>query len=384
LQGQLRQAQKMEAFGQLAGGVAHDFNNILTVILGNASILQLTDLDEETKTSAIAEIIKSAERAANLTRQLLTFSHRQPIQASNMDLNEVVKNITTMLQRLIGEHISLVTLYAPGGALIHADRSMMDQVLVNLAVNSRDAMPKGGRLTVQTAVATIDERMTHTKPGTRPGEFIRLSVTDSGQGIEPEHLAHIFEPFFTTKEVGKGTGLGLATVFGIVEQHHGWIDVESKLNSGTSFDIYLPRLAKNNVLPAEHKAKSALPHGTETILLAEDDDSVREFVQTTLVLHGYQVHATASGASALRIWETYKDSIDLLVTDMVMPGGVSGRELADRIKTQKPEIKVIYCSGYTDDMLGESSLLRNNINFLEKPFSQSALLQRVRDCLDEA
>ena len=247
LEAQLRQSQKMEAFGQLAAGVAHDFNNILTVIQGNVSLLQMGQLSPADQASANAEIFRAAQRAANLTRQLLTFSRRQPMQPKDLDLNEVVANVTKMLRRLIGEDIALETRYAPGGASIHADPGMMEQVLMNLAVNARDAMPKGGRLTVETAPVTLADTTQFTKPTARPGDFIRLSITDTGCGMAPEHLPHLFEPFFTTKDVGKGTGLGLATVFGIVEQHQGWIEVESQLNQGTTFHIYFPRLARKLV-----------------------------------------------------------------------------------------------------------------------------------------
>jgi PAS domain S-box-containing protein len=382
LEAQLRQSQKMEAFGQLAAGVAHDFNNILTVILGNASLLQTHDIAAERKVSAVVEICRAGERAANLTRQLLTFSRRQPMQSKDLDLNEVVTNMTKMLQRLIGEHIALEARYAPVGAPVHADPSMMEQVLMNLAVNSRDSMPRGGRLILQTASIVIDEDKPPSNPKARLGEFIRLSVGDTGTGIAPEHLPHIFEPFFTTKGVGKGTGLGLATVFGIVEQHHGWIEVESEENVGTTFHIYIPRLAKKAAVQIETPAPKMVRGGNETVLLVEDEPAVRQMMQHLMERYGYQVHAAASGLRALEIWRERRDTIDVLVTDMVMPEGVSGRELADRLRADKPGLKVIYCSGYTDDMLGQDSPLRNNENFLEKPFEPRKLLQRLRDCAD--
>ncbi len=383
LQAQLRQAQKMEAFGQLAGGVAHDFNNILTVIQGYASMLETEGLGGEERSLACSEIGKAAERASKLTRQLLTFSRRQPIQAKNLDLNDVVDNVSTMLRRLIGEPIAIETLCAPAGAFVHADPGMMEQVLMNLAVNSRDAMPKGGRLIIQTSALHLDEQSARSKLGARPGDFIVLSVKDSGEGIAPEQMAHIFEPFYTTKDVGKGTGLGLATVFGIVQQHHGWIEVDSKLNVGTTFHVYLPQSLKNSLSGTKTQLKTAVPSGTETILLAEDEAPLRELVRKALIHHGYQVHAAASGAAALRIWNEHKASIDVLVTDMVMPEGVNGRELAERTKAEKPNLRVIYCSGYTDDVLGEDSLLRDDVNFLEKPFELNSLLQCVRDSLNK-
>ena len=382
LEEELRQSQKMEAFGQLAGGVAHDFNNLLTVILGNVALLQLQESLHPDQAAGLVEIAKAAERAANLTRQLLTFSRRQLFQPKPLDLNEVVANTSKMLQRLIGEHIGLETHFAPGGAPVMADRTMMEQILINLAVNSRDAMPKGGRLIIQTAAIVISEADVQANPKARPGAFIRLKVTDTGCGIAPKEMERIFEPFYTTKEVGKGTGLGLPTVFGIVAQHRGWIEVESKLNSGTAFHIHLPRLAESEKTLTELSYAPEVRGGNETILLVEDEAPVRSLARTLLERKGYHVIEADSGLSALQIWQQHRDVIDLLLTDMVMPEGVSGRELAERLCSEKPGLKVVYCSGYTDEMLGESSPLRDNPNFLEKPFDSHKLLKRVRDCLD--
>jgi PAS domain S-box-containing protein len=382
LEEQFRQSQKMEAFGQLAGGVAHDFNNLLTVILGHVALLQLQESTHPDQAAGLVEIAKAAERAANLTRQLLTFSRRQLFQPKPLDLNEVVSNTTKMLHRLIGEHIGLETHFAPGGAPVMADRNMMEQILINLAVNSRDAMPKGGRLIIQTAAITISETDAAANPKARPGAFIRLKVTDTGCGIAPREMERIFEPFFTTKEVGKGTGLGLATVFGIMAQHHGWIEVESKVNAGATFHIYLPRLAESEKSQTEFSRAPEVRGGNETILLVEDEAPVRSLARTLLERKGYHVIEADSGLSALQIWQEQRDAIDLLFTDMVMPEGISGRELAARLLAEKPGLKVIYTSGYTDDMLGENSPLRNNPNFLEKPFNSHKLLKRVRDCLD--
>jgi PAS domain S-box-containing protein len=382
LEEQLRQSQKMEAFGQLAGGVAHDFNNLLTIILGHIALLQLQESLNPDQAAGLVEIAKAAERAANLTRQLLTFSRRQLFQPKPLDFNEIVANTSKMLQRLIGEHIGLETHFTPGGAPVMADRTMMEQILINLAVNSRDAMPKGGRLIIQTAAIVISEADALANPKARPGTFIRLKVTDTGCGIGPKEMERIFEPFFTTKEVGKGTGLGLATVFGIVAQHHGWIEVESKVNAGATFYIYLPRLPESEKSQTEFSRAPEVRGGKETILLVEDEAPVRSLARTLLERKGYHVIEADSGLSALEIWQEQRDAIDLLFTDMVMPEGISGRELAARLLAEKPGIKVIYTSGYTDDMLGENSPLRNNPNFLEKPFSSHKLLQRVRDCLD--
>jgi len=382
LEEQLRQSQKMEAFGQLAGGVAHDFNNLLTVIQGNVALLQFQDPLNPEQAGSLVEIGKAAERAANLTRQLLTFSRRQLFQPKTLDLNEVVANTTKMLQRLIGEHIGLETHFAPGGAPIEADCNMLEQILLNLVVNSRDAMPKGGRLIIRTDTAMVSETDVQANPKARPGSFVRLSVTDTGCGITADGIQHIFEPFFTTKEVGKGTGLGLATVFGIVAQHHGWIEVESKPNEGTMFQIYLPRLTAGESALAEFSRPPDVRGGTETILLVEDEAPVRILARTLLERKGYHILEADSGVSALKIWQEQRAAIDLLFTDMVMPEGISGRELAARLQAEKPGLKVIYSSGYSDDMLGEGSPLRNNPNFLEKPFDSYKLLKRVRDCFD--
>jgi PAS domain S-box-containing protein len=382
LEEELRQSQKMEAFGQLAGGVAHDFNNLLTVILGHIALLQLQESLNPDQAAGLVEIAKAAERAANLTRQLLTFSRRQLFQPKPLDLNEVVANTSKMLQRLIGEHIGLETHFAPGGAPILADGTMMEQILINLAVNSRDAMSKGGRLIIQTAAVVISEADALANPKARSGAFIRLKVTDTGCGIGPKEMEHIFEPFFTTKEVGKGTGLGLATVFGIVVQHHGWIEVESKVNAGATFYIYLPRLPESEKSQTEFSRIPEVRGGNETILLVEDEAPVRSLARTLLERKGYHVIEADSGLSALEIWQEQRDAIDLLFTDMVMPEGISGRELAARLLVEKPGLKVIYTSGYTDDMLGENSPLRNNPNFMEKPFDSHKLLKQVRDCLD--
>jgi len=380
LEEQLRQSQKMEAFGQLAGGIAHDFNNLLTIIQGNVSLLQ--EPSNPDQAGGLVEIAKAAERAANLTRQLLTFSRRQLFQPKPLDLNEIVANTSKMLQRIIGEHIGLETHFAPGGAPIKADRTMMEQILINLAVNSRDAMPKGGCLVIQTAVVVVSEADAEANPKARPGSFIRLKITDTGCGMAPETIERIFEPFFTTKEVGKGTGLGLATVFGIVAQHHGWIEVESKLNRGTSFHIYVPRLAESEKSQTEFLRPPDVRGGNETILLVEDEAPVRSLARTVLEQKGYRIIEADSGLSALELWQQHRDAIDLLLTDMVMPGGISGQELAGRLLSEKPGLKVVYNSGYTDEMLGENSPLRDNPNFMEKPFGPHKLLKQVRDCLD--
>jgi len=370
---ELRRAQKMEAFGQLAGGVAHDFNNLLTVIQGNAALLQGGAAGADGQ-ACLDQIGEAAERAARLTRQLLLFSRRQVAQLRDLDLNEVVSDMAKMLHRLIGEHIQLEARFAPGSAPVHADLSMMEQVLMNLAVNARDAMPQGGRLVLETALVEGGAQR-------RPGRWVRLSVTDTGQGIAAEHLPQIFEPFFTTKEVGKGTGLGLATVYGIVEQHGGWIEVQSRLGEGTTFQVFLPRLARA-AAAATPAARDAVPGGTETVLLVEDDAGVRALARTALRRSGYQVLDAASGPRALEVWAQHREEIALLLTDLILPGGMNGRELAERLQSDRPDLQVIYSTGYTDDMLGEVSALRGSPHVLEKPYDPRELVRRIRACLD--
>jgi two-component system, cell cycle sensor histidine kinase and response regulator CckA len=383
LEERFRQSQKMEAFGQLAAGVAHDFNNILTVIQGNLSLLGAGIIPKEEEGTAIDDAITASKRAANLTRQLLTFGRRQPLQPRELDLNEVVSNLTKMLHRIIGEHIMLEAHYAPGGAPVVADIGMMEQVIVNLAVNSRDAMPKGGKLIIRLVNVVVNENMVSFETGRNPGEFIRLDISDTGIGIPPENMPRIFEPFFTTKEVGKGSGLGLATVFTIVQQHRGWIEVESEPGSGTTFRIHLPRRSTAAaVFRVETSGRLTGSGGSETILLVEDETSVRQFARRLLASHGYQILEAESGPAALKIWHEHGKDIDLLVTDMVMPGGMNGRELAERLRQDRQDLKVIYCSGYTDEVLGADSPLRNNPNFLEKPVEPHQFIERVRACLD--
>jgi CheY-like chemotaxis protein len=362
--------------------VAHDFNNILTIIQGNLSLVIGGGLPKTSQDSALNHTFAAAERAAGLTRQLLTFGRRQPFQPTDIDLNQLVTNIARMLRRLIGEHISLETLYAEGSVCAYADPGMVEQVLINLAVNARDAMPQNGKLTLETRCFSFRVDEIDPKSSRRPGDYVCLSVCDTGQGIAPENLPHIFEPFFTTKEVGHGTGLGLATVFGIVEQHDGWIEVESQVDAGTAFHIFLPRSSKT-VVPLEKNLDSApIRGGNETILLVEDELPVREFMVNILTRHGYRVHEASSGVSACKVWQVHRDSIDLLITDMVMPEGIDGRQLADTLRAEKSSLKIIYCSGYTDEVLGNNSLLRDKVNFLDKPFEYHKFLNAVRHCLD--
>jgi two-component system cell cycle sensor histidine kinase/response regulator CckA len=382
LEEQLRHSQKMEAIGQLAGGVAHDFNNILTVIQGHASLLRSGDKLPEARRGSVDQIYQAAERAAGLTRQLLTFSRRQVIQPKPLDLNTVLGNMTKMLGRILGEDISLQFNYSAGQPWVHADEGMVEQVAMNLAVNSRDAMPAGGQLTIKIAVVDIRPGELARHPGGRAGRFACFSVADTGSGIKPEVLPHIFEPFFTTKAVGKGTGLGLATVYGIVKQHSGWITVESRVDKGTTFHVFLPAINSGAVKTPDTAPDEALPRGTETILVVEDEAPVRELVCGVLTGLGYQILEAGTGVKALEVWHQHRDKIDLLLTDIVMPDGMTGRDLAEKVQAEKPSLKVIYTSGYSSDIVGRDFVLREGLNYLQKPFVPQKLVRAVRKCLD--
>jgi two-component system, cell cycle sensor histidine kinase and response regulator CckA len=384
LEDQLRQSQKMEAIGQLAGGVAHDFNNILTVIHGHASLLLAgTSLSAAAARSA-QQITQAADRAATLTRQLLTFSRRQVMQPRRLDLNEVVRNMTEMLGRILGEDVALQLGYFPQPALVQADAGMIEQVLLNLAVNSRDAMPQGGLLTITIAIEEIDHIHLALHSEAHPGRHVCLSVTDTGSGIAPENLRRVFEPFFTTKEVGKGTGLGLATVYGIVKQHQGWIEVESQLDKGTGFKVYLPASNESAEPGLSYLPDPPVRGGTETILIVEDEAPVRELVCSLLSGHGYNILQAESGRDALELWRVNKDKVDLLLTDLVMPDRMNGRELAEKLWAERPELKVIFTSGYSADVVGKEFVLRRGLHYLQKPYHPKKLALIVRDCLDAA
>ena len=382
LEAQFRQAQKMEAFGQLAGGVAHDFNNLLAVIMGFANLLRDTEELGAEAREQIEQVHLAGERAANLTRQLLTFSRKRDMQIRSLNLNDVIGDMAKMLVRLIGEDIKLDCKFSPNLPRVQADPSMMEQVLMNLVVNARDAMPKGGHLMISTDAVVIESSHTRGQSEARAGDFVCLSVRDTGCGMTPEVRARIFEPFFTTKEIGKGTGLGLATVFGIVKQHLGWIEVASEVGLGTSFKIFIPVTSQ----PApERQAKvveSKTGEGTETVLLVEDEEAVRGLLKIILQRHGYRVLEAASGSAALLVWKKYGTQIDLLLTDMIMPDGLTGRELARRLMAEEPGLKVIYSSGYDDDPEGTAFISRGTAAFLQKPYTPKKLIQTVRQCLD--
>jgi nitrogen-specific signal transduction histidine kinase/CheY-like chemotaxis protein len=382
LEEQLRQSQKMEAIGQLAGGVAHDFNNILTVIHGHASLLQANNLDAMAARSA-QQIGLAAERAASLTRQLLTFSRRQLIQPKRLDMNKIIGNMSDMLGRMLGEDVTLRLNYCQSPATVEADVGMMEQVLLNLAVNARDAMPRGGQLAVRIAIVEVDEAHVQRHPEARVGRFVCVSKTDTGNGIPPEFLPRIFEPFFTTKEVGKGTGLGLATVYGIVKQHQGWIEVESTVGKGSTFSIYIPYLGAHRPEAEKPTPQITIRGGTETILLVEDEKPVRELVARVLERHGYKVLQAATGLEAVEIWRGHSKDIALLLTDLVMPENMNGRELAEKLSADRPDLKVIFSSGYSADIVGKDFRLEPELNYLQKPYQPQTLIVAVRRCLDE-
>ncbi|HWW01463.1 MAG TPA: PAS domain S-box protein [Candidatus Acidoferrum sp.] len=382
LEDQLRQAQKMEAIGQLAGGVAHDFNNILTIIHGHASLLVAAGKLEGASARSAQQITQAAERAASLTRQLLTFSRRQVMQPRPLDLNGIVSNMTQMLGRILGEDIALKLDYAPQPAMVQADAGMMEQVLMNLVVNSRDAMPGGGALTICLSSCDVGPLHLSCHPEARAGRFVCLRVADTGCGIPPENLRRIFDPFFTTKEVGKGTGLGLATVYGIVNQHQGWIEVTSRVGQGTAFEVFLPCSARATEPVREEPAGRAVRGGTETILVVEDEAPVRELVCSLLAGHGYKILQAESGVKALEVWKQCRDRVDLVLTDLVMPDLMNGRELAEKLLSERPELKVIFTSGYSADVVGKDFVLREGLSYLQKPYHPDKLALVVRDCLD--
>jgi signal transduction histidine kinase/CheY-like chemotaxis protein len=382
LEAELRHAQKMESVGQLAGGVAHDFNNILTVIQGHASLLLAGGSLSRRQTASIRQINLAAERAANLTRQLLTFSRKQVLQPQPLDLNEVVNGMGKMLQRLLGEDISLHVHYSPNLPGVLADAGMLEQVLLNLAVNSRDAMPRGGQLIINTTVARFASGELGPNLDAYPGEFVCLSVSDTGTGIAPQHLPHIFEPFFTTKDVGKGTGLGLATVYGIIKQHRGWVTVASEVGKGTVFQVFLPANAGRSAAAAAPAAETPPRGGRETILIVEDETAVCELMKDVLEKLGYQVLVAHTGPAALELWPRHRDRIDLLLTDMVMPDGMTGGELGKRLQLEKPSLKVIYTSGYSAEALGAEFQLDSNLVFLPKPYQPQKLAELIRAQLD--
>jgi two-component system cell cycle sensor histidine kinase/response regulator CckA len=381
VEAQLRQSQKLDAIGRLAGGVAHDFNNLLTVILGQAQLLQ-SSLADGTQSGRVEEIIGAGQRASALTRQLLSFGRRQMLLPVVLDLNEVLKDSTRMLGRLIGEDVDLVVVPGANLGRVKADPGQIDQIIMNLAVNSRDAMPRGGKLTIETANVELDEAYQSQHPTVTPGRYVLLTVSDTGCGMDSTTQARIFEPFFTTKEAGKGTGLGLATVYGIVQQCGGFIWLYSEPGHGTCFRIYLPRVeapASASVLPEDPATRPR--RGNETVLVVEDEARVRALIRDILVGHGYTVLEAASGPQALAFARQYSGPIHLILTDVIMPGQ-SGREFVEAISPLRPNAKVVFMSGYTDDAIVRHGLMSDGIAFVHKPFTASALLCKIREALD--
>jgi PAS domain S-box-containing protein len=380
LEVQLRQAQKLEAIGQLAGGVAHDFNNILTVILGRSEEMAHDRRLPADLREAIADVSQSAERATALTRQLLAFSRRQTIQVRDVDMNAVIGNLTRMLNRILGEDVVVEFHYAPKPAYVRADPGMIEQVLLNLAVNARDAMPLGGHLAIE--ISLVEGGADTGAPARPSGSWVCLRVTDTGSGIAAENLPHIFEPFFTTKDVGKGTGLGLATTYGIVQQHGGWIEVESEVERGTTFRVFFRHVLAATAEPPVPSTVPPPAGGDETILVVEDEDGVRALVIKVLEDLGYRLLQAQSGPRAIEVWREHASAIDLLITDIVMPDGMNGIELAERLRRTRPSLKVIFTSGYLADLSRDDIPTRDTDAYLVKPFSLPELARLVRRMLD--
>lgn len=378
-QAQFRQVQKLEAVGRLAGGVAHDFNNLLTVIMGQSQVL-LSEMGlEDPLRGRVEEMHKAGDRARLLIRQLLAFSRKQPSEAKVLNLNMILVDLEPMLRRLIGEDIQLMLKPSRDDLRVKADPALLEQVVMNLVVNARDAMPTGGKLTIETAAADLDHMPVYHISPIAPGPYVRLSVADSGCGMAPEVQAHIFEPFFTTKEEGKGTGLGLSTVFGIVTQGGGGLDVTSKTGEGTCFDVYLPRVEAEIELSASEQSTVLSSRGHETILLVEDDENVRVLIGEALRKCGYRIVEARNGVEACLVATPYMRKLRLLLTDIVMPG-MSGVELARNLRVIKPGLKVLFISGYTDDIgigAGDPASM-----YLQKPFTPEVLAEKVREVLN--
>jgi len=382
LEGQYRQAQKMEAVGRLAGGIAHDFNNLLTAIIGTTALV-LEDLGLESRARLdIQEIEKAAKRAAGLTRQLLIFSRQQVLEPRALDLNALVGNLEKMLHRLIGEDIELVTKPAASLGAVRADPGQLEQAIVNLVVNARDAMPQGGRLTIETAEVELDRSYIAGHVPTQPGRYVLLAISDTGVGMDGATKARLFEPFFTTKEPGRGTGLGLATVYGIVKQSGGYIWTYSELGHGTTFKMYLPRVAELAEAPESTRGTPTPARGSETVLVVEDQEEVRKLTKRVLEARGYAVLAAANGAEALEIVDRHATPIHLMITDVVMPG-MNGREVAQLACAKRSDLKVLFVSGYTGEAVLQHRLLEPGVAFLQKPFTPDALARKTREVLDD-
>jgi len=382
LEAQLRHSQKMESIGQLAAGVAHDFNNVLTIIKGHADLLLARDNLPADYSESLQKISSAADRAANLTRQLLTFSRRQVMQQQVLGLNEVTRNVGRMLERTLGENIAVRFDLASDLPPIYADAGMLEQTIMNLAVNARDAMPKGGELIISSTATEVTSSQARQNPEARVGRFVCLTVADTGAGMDAQVLSRIFEPFFTTKEVGKGTGLGLATVYGITKLHRGWIEVSSEVNQGSAFKIFLPATSKPTDLPAAGPVEKEIRGGNEALLLVEDEPELRGLARQILECYGYRIFEARTGAEALKLWPQHAQEIDLLLTDIVMPEGITGWELAGKLRAERPDLKVICASGYSIDLLTKQFDSPGAFRFLQKPFKPQMLALAVRECLD--
>jgi len=381
LEEQLAVAQKMNAVGQLAGGIAHDFNNLLGVIIGYSELLQEGFPPDDPRVRKLQQIKAAGNRAASLTRQLLAFSRKQVIRPRVIDLNVLVNDVNKMLTRLIHEDIELLCELNPALGMIKADPTQIEQVIINLVVNARDAMEHGGKIIIQTANTYLDESYCRSHPSVQPGRHIMLAISDTGTGMDETTQEHIFEPFFTTKEQGKGTGLGLATVYGIVKQSGGSIWVYSELGKGTTFKIYLPCVDEAVQLNEALGVSPALPRGNETILLAEDAEGMRGLISELLLRNGYTVLTAESSEELFSVTERYSAPINLLLTDVVMPG-MNGRELANRLRAAYPALRIVYMSGYTSDAIVQHGVLREGIDFIEKPFTEESLMRKLREVLD--
>jgi two-component system cell cycle sensor histidine kinase/response regulator CckA len=383
LERQLRMAAKMEAVGRLSGGIAHDFNNLLGVIIGYSQVLRRKLGKDSPLAEHAEEVEKAAQRAVSLTRQLLAFSRQQILTPAVLDLNTLVCDMEKMLPRLIGEDIAVSLHLDPELGRVKADHGQIEQVVMNLAVNSRDAMPEGGKLVIETANVELDEAYARQHPGAKPGQYVKLAVTDSGIGMNRETLAHIFEPFFTTKEVGKGTGLGLATVYGVVKQSGGYIWVDSELGKGSSFQIFLPCIEERVAPAVANRPPTENLVGTETVLLVEDAEALKKLTRSFLVEHGFQVLVASNGDEAIQVARNHRGPIQLLVTDVVMPG-MNGRILAERLRPSQPGLRVLYISGYTDSFIAGHGVLEEGTHLLHKPFTEETLIRKVREVLDAA